>query len=188
MNLDGAYRIYLSLRLHFTDPKYDVRDTGGFRKIPGNKPVPPTFQKFVQRYQTKDWVEYLIANFTGGDNYGGVFTDGRERYTDWLKRKESRSYIFEQDLYTIHTDCPTLSDAWTISQGHPKLLQLYLGQHICLETLVIINKMYKYVEVVDAQLEDDPVWNHTSHLIKKYGPFVELETSKYSTIIQHVFS
>jgi len=50
------------------------------------------------------------------------------------------------------------------------VFRLYFGQMICLETLVILDKFYNYVNIDN----DDIFLQDISLLIKKYRPFTQI--------------
>lgn len=190
MDAVQAYKIYLSLKLHFTKPNYDIRTDGILQKIPKNKKISYTFQKKSNVLDQKQWIEYLIANFAAGDPYGGAFRDGTDQYLDWKRRKESLRYVFKQDLTTMkeHARLGSVEASLELSvHSHPPLLKLYLGKKICIETLVILNKVYKYISTLDQKLADDIMWQEVSHLIKKYSPFVEADAIEFSNLVQEIF-
>jgi hypothetical protein len=67
------------------------------------------------------------------------------------------------------------------------ILKAYCGKKCRLETLVILNKLYKFTVEMDEQLVLDPVWNSVSRTIHKYSPFIKVEKEKFSMITTQVF-
>ena len=68
--------------------------------------------------------------------------------------------------------------------NHPKLLKAYLGKKICLETLVIFEKLLHYRKQFDREITETFIWPNTSRLIEKYEPFVEADVSKCKLMLK----
>lgn len=132
-----------------------------------------------------------MANFISGDKWGGTYSsDAEEKYLQWQKIQDSLSYIYSQDLQNIadSSNINKLTELWDCKEGHPLLLKKYFGKTCHLETLVILNKLFKFIDVVDEQLVFDPVWNTVSKLIYKYSPFIKIDKEKYTHMTSKVFS
>ena len=70
---------------------------------------------------------------------------------------------------------------------HPIILRLYLSKRIMLETLVILEQLYKYRAQLDETLTYDPVWKGTSKLLAKAIPFIDIEVSTFRDITERIF-
>jgi len=193
-NTMEAYRVYLSLRLHFTSDKYDIRKTKGKVKVSEkalySKPkIGFSLEKLRRKYSQVQFIEYLVANFVSGDKWGGLYNTGagEEIYKEWAKRSQSQLYEFKQDLSTLHGHIPNLGQAWDATNGHPLLLRLYFGKSIQLETLVILNKLFRFKQGTDAALKGDPIWSEVSKLLYKYSPFIQIDKDKYMMTTREIF-
>lgn len=200
----AAYTWYISLKTHFTSEKYDILKNGiisvtqaQYDKKGG---VKYAMERMARKYSESDLCQYFIANFISGDKYGGVFSgSGQDIYLDWMRRKESLSYLYEQDLKTLldmkTDDLPVLNNQisnpivflWTPLSGHPTILRAYLGKHVMLETLVILEQLYKYKARLDESLAYDPVWKDTSKILRKAIPFIDIEPSTFRDITERIF-
>lgn len=176
-----VYRYYLALRLHFTTDQYDVIAQRG--KVKASKQAffkrkdLLAIRKVADTYSDEEVVNFLVANFVSGDRWGGVFdTEAKDRYTHWKKRLESLTYTFEQELdqliFSKEQSKISWNEAFDNTTGHPLILKMYLRQKISMETLVILNKLYPFVESLDKKLADDLIWPDISRIIKKYTPFL----------------
>jgi len=191
-----AYKIYLALRLHFTTDSYDITKTKGRIKaseksLQKNIKLQYHLQKIKKKYSETEFINFLVANFISGDKWGGTYSfDAEEKYLQWQKIQDSLSYIYTQDLQHIadSSNINKLSELWDCKEGHPLLLKKYFGKTCHLETLVILNKLFKFIDVVDEQLVFDPVWNTVSKLIYKYSPFIKIDKEKYTHMTSKVFS
>lgn len=188
-----VYRYYLALRLHFTTDQYDiVKQRGRVRASKQSflkRKDLLSINKIAKTYNDSDVVNFLVANFVSGDRWGGVFdVEAADRYVGWKRRTESMQYMFTQDLdgicnavakngceFDVVFDCST--------DQHPLLLKLYLRGAISVETLVILDSIYNYVQVFDQHLKDDIVWPDVSRVVKKYKPFLKFSKDKYNEIV-----
>lgn len=189
-----VYRYYLALRLHFTTDQYDVIKQRG--KVRASKQAfykrkdLLSIRKVAETYSEKEIVDFLVANFTSGDRWGGIFdVSAKERYVNWKKRIESLSYTFEKEISRISQFCEknnlTLNDCTVSTKDtHPYIIKAYLRGDISIETLVILNKLSPFVDALDKSLEGDLVWPDVSRIIKKYEPFLTLNKEKYNGILR----
>jgi hypothetical protein len=113
---------------------------------------------------------------------GDMVTDSKyeETYTKWLKRRESISYIFKSDLENLDGD---FESNFVIADGqYPKLLQLYMKKRICIETLIILNDILKFIPQWNKQIEDTIMWPDIYNTCIKYRPFMEYDKAKLKKI------
>lgn len=192
MNISEAYKIYTALRLHFTSENFDIRN-GITPKAP-KLGVKTTFSKKLEQmmkqynYDSEAFVGFLVSNFLTGHEWGAIFDpSGHEVYIEWKKIQERLTYAFTQDVNFLTTQVVKVEDLWNCNSGHPVILKMHCGKRSRLETLVILNKLYRFREVVDDKLKGDPVWESTSRLIYKYSPFVHINKEKFSMIVQKEF-
>jgi len=191
MNVTDAYKIYTALRLHFTTDNYDIRSGITPRKPKAG--VKPSFKKKLEmlmkqyNYDQDEFIGYLVSNFLHGNEWGIFETTGPEIYIDWKRSQERLTYSYTQDIQYLATQVSIIEDAWNCSQGHPVILKAYCGKKCRLETLVILNKLYKFTIEIDEHLVLDPVWNSVSRMIHKYSPFIKVEKDKFSMITHKAF-
>lgn len=189
-----AYKIYLALRLHFTDKKYDIRKAKGHIYVPENilekKPaIKYQLQKLIKKYPNEALINYFVANFKASERWGSLFDveEGTKTYLEWQKINESLSYTYKQELQNLREQVETVDQLWDCSQGHPIILKSYFGKTCSLETVVILNKLYKFSDKVTEHLLTDPVWDSVSFLMDKYSPFVKIEKEKYLHMTEQAF-
>jgi hypothetical protein len=189
-----VYRYYLALRLHFTTDTYDVIVQKG--RVRASKQAfykrkdLHSIRKIADQYSEKEVVDFLVANFTAGDRWGGMFdASAKDRYLEWKRRIESLSYIFENDVCKLVNWCAIKGvvfpdSLFAVTNQHPPLLKAYLRNDITIETLVILNKLYNFCNVLDEALKDDFIWPDISRIIKKYTPFLKIDREKYSGVLE----
>lgn len=194
-----VYRYYLALRLHFTTDQYDVIKQRGrvraSRQAYYKRKDLLSLRKVAETYSEKEIVDFLVANFTSGDRWGGVFdSEARDRYISWKKRIEALSYTFEKEIGIIRTlcykksiefkDCFTVLNSEQSNSSHPYIIKMYLRGDVSIETLVILNKLEPFIERLDSVLSGDLIWPDLSRIIKKYDPFLTINKEKYNAILR----
>jgi len=190
----SVYKMYIALKLHFTTDKYDVVKQRGKVKASRQAFAKRTdlfsIRKISKTYSDEEVANFLVANFVSGDRWGGMFDiDAGERYQLWKKKIESLSYNFSQDLDALIAEMEdknlSLSEIFNVQSGqHPYIIKAFLRKTISIETLVILEKLNKYVEVFDKEITDTIVWPDISRLIKKYKPFLSIDTEKFNGIFR----
>jgi hypothetical protein len=177
-----VYQLYLSLRLHFTRPDFDITKS--------RKGVKVSREAFLKRKdlfalrklgETKpktEIIDFLVANFVSGNQWGGVFdAEANDVYAEWQIRMQKLGYTFKQDIQTLYAD----GDPFEVIDGqHPKVLKLYLGKKISLESIAILAKIGIIENIDYSSLSNDFIWNDFVHLVKKYKPFVKIDKEYYT--------
>lgn len=190
----SVYKMYLALKLHFTTENYDVIAQRG--KVRASKQAFAkrkdlfSIKKVAKTYSDEEVANFLIANFTSGDRWGGLFdSEANERYAEWKKRIESLTYIFTNDLdrliEDLENDTRIFEDAFKITKAqHPYIIKAFLRKTITLETLVILEKINPFLEKFDQELNNDIMWPDISRLMRKYKPFLQFDKEKYNAILR----
>tara|TARA_R100001086_G_scaffold201403_1_gene117587 strand:+ start:314 stop:922 length:609 start_codon:yes stop_codon:yes gene_type:complete len=193
MEAFDVYRSYLALKLHFTTDKYDaIKQRGRVRATKQSffkRTDLLNIRKIAEKYSEKEVVDFLVANFVSGDRWGGVFdSEAKHNYLDWKRRMEAMSYTFKNDIDKILFNCEKnnykFDDVFYSDTNHPIILRMYLGKHISIETLVILNQINNYTDRLDEKLKNDLVWPDVSRIIKKYQPFLNIEKERYVRILK----
>ncbi len=186
MDAYDVYRLYMAMKLHFTTDSYDISKSKGMVKDCRNSFMKRkdilAFRKLGEKYSKKEIIDFLVANFTRGDRYGGVFDhEAEEAYENWKNRRDRLSYIFSQDISVILLESEKNNeDPFTTTGGkHPLIVRLYLGRKINIETLIILDKLFNFRYSNDTILQYDFVWKEVSLLIAKYRIFVKIDKEKY---------
>lgn len=133
-------------------------------------------------------MDFFVANFASCDDpqslwIGQIINEGEENYKNWMKKTQSLSYIFKEEVSSIF-DRKNFDEMFSVESGrHPKILKNYLQKKISLETLVILNLILNYKTEFDKKLTD-PVWEFTSMRIAKYSPFLHIDRTKFISILK----
>jgi hypothetical protein len=188
----GSYLLFLALRTHFTNEKYDFFQMNG--KLRANKESylkrhdKAFFEKLARDYTTEELKDFYVANFLKDRHYVTELLDqdSRDTYLDYLRRRQSLSYTFTNELDRLFRN--GITKPFSISAGeYPYLISLYLGGFISPESMVIVSDFIPYVSKFDDRLGiTDPLWSSISLKIRKYKPFVKYERHKYKNILKEV--
>ena len=188
-----TYQHYLSLKNHFTNPKYDFFRYGAKTRASvtsfNKRKDKYWFEKTSRKYDDKEVVDFLVSNFASADNpqnlwIGEIINSGERTYADWKKRKQSSTYLFKEQSSELLCQ-NELEELFDCSKGHPPILKKFLGGEVSLDTLVIYDIIFEFSERFDKKL-DDPVWETVSLKIKKYKPFLNIDVSNFKKIIRSI--
>lgn len=191
MSAFEAYKEYLALRNHFTRNDYDYVRYNGKVKVNlesfENRKDKLWFQKLAKH---PDVHNFLLANFLSNEKVwikGLSFSEEAEKtYKDWLKRTQSLSYNFKEELSNL---LPNFDENFIVkdNEAHPYLLRVYLGKHISLETLCILLDLTKAKKHWDSKMEYDPIYQEVKMKIEKYIPFLKYEKDKLKNVVIDYF-
>ena len=190
-----TYRTYLSMKSHFTNPKFDFFKYGGKSRATmtsfNKRKDKYWFEKTSRKYSDQQILDFLLSNFVIADNpqnlwIGEIINSGERNYADWMRRKQSLTYLFKEQSEKLLSE-NELQTVFDCSKGHPVILKRYLGGEISLETLTIMEKVFSFVKDFDKKLTD-PVWETVSLKIKKYIPFININVLNYRKILKEVIT
>ena len=188
-----AYQHYLSLKNHFTNPKYDFFKYGAKTRASvssfNKRKDKYWFEKTSRKYSDKEVVNFLVSNFVSTDSpqnlwIGEIINSGERNYAEWMKRQQSLSYLFKEQMNTLLSE-NELENVFNCSKGHPVILKKYLAGEVSIENVVICEKIFSFREKFDKKL-DDPVWETVSLKIKKYLPFLNIDVFHYKKILRKI--
>ena len=190
-----TYQSYLSMKSHFTNPKYDFFKYGGKSRATmssfNKRKDKYWFEKTSRKYSDKEVLDFLLSNFVITDNpqnlwIGEIINSGERNYAEWMRRQQSLTYLFKEQLNELLLE-KNLEEVFNCSKGHPPLLKKYLGGEISLETLTILEKVFSFRKEFDKKLKD-PVWESVSLKLKKYIPFININVFQYKKILKEVIN
>jgi len=178
---DG-YKYYMAIKLHFESDTYDAK------KYNYKTSVSPQsfwkrkdkyhFAKIAKKFNTPDeLIEFYVSQFTDNNKWIGDMLEGDEVYLSWKKRKESLSYVFNNDINTLAEKVTKFDDLFKINT-HPLIIKEYLSGSICLETVVILDKLVGFMKRANKEISETIVWPDVSRLISKYHSFVICDLKK----------
>lgn len=194
-----VYKMYLGMKLHFTKDQYDFFVYDG--KVSAKEETYSQrndfyfFETLARKLSREEAMEYLLASFICADNsskvwIGDIKRNGKQVWLEWIKRNQSMSYNFNQDIDTIQDDLLSndlsFNDLFGTQNGHPRILKMLIKRRISLETFIILDMVLKFIPHWDKDLKD-PLWESLSFKIKKYKPFMSVPVSKYKQQLKDKF-
>lgn len=187
----AAYQKYIAIKNHFTSDSYDYFKYGGKTQAKVT-----TFEKRKDKYmfyklsKKKDIEGFLVSNFISKDvKWVRDFNNSESElvYTEWLKRQQSLSYIFQSDLQNMKDD---LNENIIVRDDtlYPYMLELYFQKKICIETLVICDVILNIFQYWNKKIQDKFLWPDLHRTLTKYTPFVKIDKKTYKELLKERFS
>ena len=194
-----VYRMYLAMKLHFTSPKFDYFASNGRTKAKEETYQQRNdfwfFETLARKYKKDEIQELLLASFIVSEDsskvwIGTIKNSGKDSWVVWKKLQESITYTFKQDISAVADDLEqkgdTFNSLFESLESHPPLLRHYLRRTIHLDTLVIMDIVLGFTRRWDKDLTD-PLWESLSLKIKKYKPFLSVDTKHFGAIMKEQF-
>ena len=188
-----TYRTYLSMKSHFTNPKYDFFKYGGKSRATmssfNKRKDKYWFEKTSRKYSDQEVIDFLLSNFVNATNpqnlwIGEIINSGERTYSEWMKRQQSLTYLFKEQSNELLSE-KSLDEVFNCSKGHPTILKKYLGGDVSLETLSIYEIIFSFSEKFDQKLKD-PVWETVSMKLKKYIPFLNINVFQFKKSLREI--
>ena len=188
-----TYQTYLSIKNHFSSPRYDYFKYGGRSRAKitafNKRKDKYWFEKTSRKYADKNIVDFLVSNFVTANNpsslwIGEIINSGERTYADWTRRQQSISYLFKEECSKLLEEYK-LDELFECGKGHPIILKRFLGGDISLETFVIFDIIFSFSDKFDEKLLD-PVWETVSLKIRKYKPFLNINVFNFKKILREI--
>ena len=190
-----VYVEYLAQKSHFSNVNYDYfkynKKVRASAKSFNSRSDKYWFEKTSRKYNDKEIVEFLVANFVSTDNpqsiwIGEIINYGERTYQEWMRRQQSLTYLFKEQSTELFSQTK-LENVFDCSKGHPILLKTFLKSELAPEIMVIYDKIFSYISEFDKKLLD-PVWETVSLKIRKYKPFLQIDVFNYKKILRDIVS
>ena len=196
-----VYRMYLAMKQHFSNPKFDFFQYNGQVKAKEETYQQRNdfwfFETIAKKLSSEEVQDFLLASFIYSKDptkiwIGDIKRSGSDRWMALQKQRQSMSYIVEQDLGAVvehlETKRYSFNDLFaTLGSNHPPLLKLHVKGDVSLETMIVMDICLKFTPLWDKKLTD-PLWESISLKIKKYKPFLSIPSDKYRKIMKDKFS
>lgn len=188
-----AYSYYLAMKLHFEQDDYDA-PRYNFK----TSAKPQAFWKRRDKYhfaklakmfpKAPDLINFYASQFVNEHSWVGDMLNEEENYKSWQKRNQSLGYTFEQDINKLSEEY-SLDGLLAVEDGqYPAIIKSYLADEICIETVVILDKLTGFMKVANKQITDTILWPGVRRRITKYGTFVLIDKEKMKKIVLKVFT
>ena len=185
-----AYKLYISMKSHFSRKGYD------FFKYNGKTPV--TYDAFEKRPDKVFFLKlaehpniqgFLVSNFVVDKKTFirelAYNEETEKNYKNWIKTKQSLAYLFKDDISKINHP---LKELFLVKENnHPIILKLFLQKEIRIETVCILIDITETMKYLDKHLKNDIIWDDIGSTIKKYTPFIVYDKDKFKKILLDYF-
>lgn len=201
MTPEFAYKKYVALKLHFSQPSYDYFKYMGAVRVSynayDNRRDKLLFNKACSKYNRRDYIALLLSNFLDDPEawIGDIISDsGHEKYLAWKKDIQSLKYRFIEDInyienYILEQDI-TFCDMFKKHNPYPRIVRICLQKEISIDTFLLINKVLNFIPKIDKHIDDKILWESLKLKCAKYEPFLikdEKQIAKYKKIMKEKF-
>lgn len=185
-----CYIDYLALKRHFTTDSYDYFKYNG--KVNAKK---ESFEKrkdkffFEKLSRHRDPHGLILANLLQSNETwikDLVGDKAQENYNEWVKKNQSLTYIVSNELSNLKKDFD--SNFRVVDGQLPPIIDIYLGNKISLETLLICVDILGCLPYWNNKLKDNIVWIQISMIIKKSIPFMKYDKTKIKKVVIDFFA
>lgn len=188
-----SYKLYNALKLHF-ESSYDAVKYNFKSNVTPNsffKRKDKYFFAKLGRKHNGELKDYYVANFKAGKSYIGDMMDeeGEQIYRDHKRIQESIHRVFSIDINRLTEENVSFDYLFkTSDNAHPLVVKLWLQEEISLETVVILNAIFKFIDRESKNISDTIIWPDTRRLIEKYEPFVNFNRDKCLSLLTKEFT
>lgn len=192
MNPFECYKIYLSIKNHFTKDSYDYHKYCGKNRATIQSFYKRKdrfwFEKISRQKSEKEILDFFVSNFVSCSDpqslwIGEIIREGESNYKNWCKKIQSLSYIFKEEIDAVFSN-KNFDKVFQIEEGrHPQLLKDHLQGKISLESMIILDRILGYKKEFDQKLQD-PIWTFVSMKISKYSSFLHTDIFKFKKILK----
>lgn len=188
-----VYRMYLGVKLHFSDKDFDyVKAGGGVRVNPDaltKRKDRYYFEKLSETYNQGELLGYFVSNFVYGQQNGAVVNqeEGRATYLEWRAKLDRLTYLVGSEVGNI-CNAETFNSLFSVEGAkHPPLLKCFLAKEVSLETMLILDKVVDYLEDWRNYITEEYVWPEIYKLMVRYSSFVDFNNmEKYKKEILRI--
>ena len=190
MSAFECYQEYLALKNHFSKPTYDYFKYNGKMKVNVSSFEKRKDKLFFQKLaKHPDVHNFLIANLSVNEKSWirelAYSEEAEKTYKDWLKRQQSLTYVFKQELGKLDSK---FNDNFVCRNNeHPTLLKLYLGKEISLDTMCLLLEISGAKKHWDSKMQYDLIWDNLRIKVEKYSPFITYDKDKIKNIVLDYF-
>lgn len=188
-----SYKLYNALKLHF-ESNYDAV------KYNFKSNVTPSsffkrkdkyfFAKLAKKYNG-ELKDFYVSQFINTETYIGDMMDSEaeQNYKDHKRIQESIHRVFSIDINRLTEENVPFDYLFKASDNaYPLVVKLWLQEEISLETVVILNAIFKFIDRESKNISDTIIWPDTRRLIEKYEPFVSFNRNKCLNLLTKGFT
>lgn len=185
-----AFKLYTAIKNHFATDTYDYFKYHGKTRVTEHTlDVRKDKYMFYKLSKHNDPLNFLVANLSTNPNLwvGDMFSkESDQRYKDYLKRKQSLTYTFKNEIDALLED---FDKNFEVPEGgYPHLLNLLVRKKLSIETFIIIQDCVRFFGKWNKEIQDPVQWPKIAMQCRKLHPFLEYEKDKYCQILRDKFS
>jgi hypothetical protein len=182
-----TYKLYLSIKSHFTTKSYDYHKYRGKVKVSEEsfykRRDTKLFYKLGKKYSAAKLLDIFVSNFVYNPNlWIGDFVltnEFEDTYTRWKGIMEKFSYNFSEECFQLlswaEKNNVKFNDLFTVKgHDHPIIVKMALQKVLSLETFVALDMLLKFGKRIDKKI-DDPIWKNLYLKSQKYGVFLDID-------------
>ena len=188
-----SYKLYNALKLHF-ETNYDAIKYNFKSNV-----TPQSFFKRKDKYffaklakkYNGELKDFYVSQFINTEKYVGDMMDSEaeQNYMKYKKIKESIHRVFSVDINRIGEENVPFDNLFKAVDGqHPLVVKLWMQEEISLETVVILNSIFGFIDRESKNISDTIIWPDTRRLIEKYTPFVNFDVNKCKKLLTKEFT
>ena len=186
----GAYALFLALRTHFSNEKYDFFLNCGKLKTTKEAYMKRKdthfFEKIAKRYGATELKDFFLANLLEDRHYILEMTedDGEKAFQEFLARRQSFSYKFAAEIDILFAK--GVKEGFEIPHNrYPLIIEQHLSNLLPCDSLVVLDDMFGFADRFDKYLgEDDVVWGRIRLKMAKYRPFLKYDRDRIKNILR----
>lgn len=186
-----TFCLYMALKNHFSSKSYDFFKYGGKMRINKetflNRKDRFQFQKLCRLYDDTQMKDFLVANFVQSNEWVGKLLDddAAQVYQDFIKRQQSLSYNFQNEINNAFNKVSKVSDLFAVKSGEmPKIIELHMQGDVSIETLILLNAFVGFFNKFDEKMADDFIWPKLRMKCDKLRPFLNFDKEKIKNILK----
>ena len=187
-----SYKLYNALKLHF-ETNYDAVKYNFKSNV-----TPQSFFKRKDKYffaklakkYNGELKDFYISQFINTETYIGDMMDkvAEENYAKYKKIKESIHRVFSVDINILNEQEKQFDSLFKSENGQvPLIVKLWMQEEISLETVVILNSIFGFINRESVNISDTILWPEYKRLIEKYTPFVYYNRDKCMKLLTNAF-
>ena len=188
-----SYMLYNALKLHFESSYDAVKYNFKSNVTPSSffkRKDKYFFAKLAKKYNG-ELKDFYISQFINTEKYVGDMMDEEadQNYKDYKRIQESIHRVFSIDINRLTEENVPFDYLFKASDNaHPLVVKLWLREEISLETVVILNAIFKFIDRESKNISDTIIWPDTRILIEKYEPFVNFNRDKCLNLLTKGFT
>ena len=190
-----GYRIHQSIKLTLCSPKFNMMENGLVKLKPGTfdqRKDRMLYRNITSKLDREEVIFYFLANCLAGNNYPllNFNEEGMRNLKDFIKKKESLSYVFESELADASLEVTSPDELYaTLNDNVPLIVSYYLGGILSAESLCLLQLCCFDILAIEY---NDYIWQQKKNFIEKYllffyAGFITYDEERIKKIYNKVF-